>query len=118
MTDHFRAACYAQDLVRHATAADALAYLSADTAKARTADTVVDLIKTADALGFVVLSKADHVAMTGFLEELRDFRPTIHRSYRPDPQDHEDDLMPVGEFQMFQDDAALIGKKVKAQVTK
>ena len=57
MTDHFRAACYAQDLVRHATAAETLKHIDATASLDMHGHAVADLVKTADALGFVVMAK-------------------------------------------------------------
>jgi hypothetical protein len=59
---------------------------------------------------------AENEALTGFIEELRDHKPTIHsgRHKSGDPAWDEDDVMPVDEFTVFQDDAEkLIGKKRK-----
>ena len=57
--DLFRATCYAQDLSRHASAAEALLWISPDMSAARLSDAVVDLVKLADALGFVIVPKAE-----------------------------------------------------------
>jgi hypothetical protein len=53
-------------------------------------------------------------ALLGFVEEVRDHKPTIHsgRHKSGDPAWDEDDLMPLDEFEAFQADAeALAGKK-------
>lgn len=55
-------------------------------------------------------------ALIGFVEDVRDHKPTIHsgRHKSGDPAWDEDDLMPVDEFTAFQNDAeALVGKKRK-----
>jgi hypothetical protein len=55
-------------------------------------------------------------ALIGFVEEVRDHKPTIHsgRHKSGDPAWDEDDLMPLDEFEVFQADAeALVGKKRK-----
>jgi hypothetical protein len=56
-------------------------------------------------------------ALLGFVEEVRDHRPEVisgrHNGNR-DPQDDQDDLMPLDEFEAFQSDAEkLVGKKQK-----
>lgn len=48
----------------------------------------------------------------GFLEELRDFHPTVIDGRAPDSQDTVDDLMPVEEFSNFQIDAKDLLKKM------
>lgn len=54
-------------------------------------------------------------ALTAFIEEVRDFKPTVFSGRAPDPQDSLDDMMPLPEFEAFQEDAeALVGKKVRA----
>ena len=58
MIDHFRAACYAQDLVRHAVAADALQHVDVTASLEMHGHAIADLVKTAEALGFVVIAKA------------------------------------------------------------
>lgn len=51
-------------------------------------------------------------ALIGFIEELRDHRPEVISGRRRDPQNDQDDLMPLGEFEAFQADAeTLIGKR-------
>ena len=55
-------------------------------------------------------------ALIGFVEDVRDHKPTIHsgRHKSGDPAWDEDDLMPLDEFEAFQADAeALVGKKRK-----
>ena len=55
-------------------------------------------------------------ALLGFVEDVRDHKPTIHsgRHKSGDPAWDEDDLMPLDEFEAFQADAeALVGKKRK-----
>ena len=62
MSDHFRAVCYAQDLVRHATAAAALKHVDATTSLDMHGRAIADLVKTAEALGFVVMAKTQVAA--------------------------------------------------------
>ncbi len=55
-------------------------------------------------------------ALLGFVEEVRDHKPTIHsgRHKSGDPAWDEDDLMPLNEFEVFQADSEkLVGKKRK-----
>ena len=46
------------------------------------------------------------------LAELQDFKPTVTYGRAPDPQDSVDDLMPVNEFEAFQEDAAKLLKRI------
>ena len=111
---YFVAASWLFEAARNATRADAL--LGRDEVEQRKAyDSAARYLSmAADDLGFVVMPKADHLALTSFIEELRDFHPTIFRDTNPDPQDCTDDVMPLGEFQAFQADAAdLIGPKAR-----
>jgi hypothetical protein len=111
----FNAACHAADVARYCSAADALTGRDDLQAKVRENLAAIELVRLADDLGFVVMAKADHIALTAFVEEVRDFRPTLYRDYRQDPQDREDDMMPFAELEAFQVDAEdLIGPKARA----
>jgi len=46
------------------------------------------------------------------LSELVNHKPTVFDGRRRDPQDDVDDLMPVGEFEAFQDDAVKLLKLI------
>lgn len=53
-------------------------------------------------------------AFVSFIEELRDHKPEVISGRRRDPQDDQDDLMPLPEFEAFQADAEkLVGRKRK-----
>ena len=59
--------------------------------------------------------KAEADKQIGFIEEVRDYKPTVYRDQADDPQDRMDDTMPVGEFYAFQTDAEeIVGRKPKA----
>jgi hypothetical protein len=65
---------------------------------------------------FNAASVPGYDALLGFVEEVRDHKPTIHsgRHKSGDPAWDEDDLMPLDEFEVFQADAeGLVGKKRK-----
>ena len=46
------------------------------------------------------------------LSELVNHKPTVISGRKPDPQDDVDDLMPVNEFEAFQDDAVKLLKLI------
>ena len=48
---------------------------------------------------------AENARLVDFVSELADYKPTIISGRRRDPQDDVDDMMPLPEFEAFQDDA-------------
>ena len=109
----------AQDMARHAAIAEAMTAkdsAAADYYNALVRSSLADIVSE---MGLIAMPKADHLAMTGFIEEVRDHKPSVisgrHMGNR-DPQDDLDDMMPLAEFEAFQDDAAkLIPRLVKAK---
>jgi hypothetical protein len=73
------------------------------------------LIAAADAMGVVIIERARHDALLGFIEEVRDFKPTIIIGRAHDPQNDVDDLMTLEEFASMRADAATLFPATKKE---
>ena len=110
----FIASCHAETLSRNVISAAAAYRNDRAMADAYTAEAHGALVKYADVMGYVVITKAEHIALTGFVEAVRDHRPDVISGRAYDPQDDVDDMMWIGDFYAFQTDAeAIVGRKVK-----
>ncbi|MDB6151487.1 MAG: hypothetical protein JWQ44_2935 [Chthoniobacter sp.] len=107
------------DVVEYAGAA---VWATDDNRRAYLVDmTVKSLVSAADALGYVVMTQAEHEALLGFVENVRDDTPNIvnhrHGGWSRNPEDETPDLMEVDSFRWHQDEAAkLLPKPPKAVV--
>lgn len=73
------------------------------------------LRRAADALGYVVMTQAEHDDLMGFVENVRDDTPNIvnhrHSGWSRNPEDEVPDLMEADAFRWHQDEAAKLAPK-------